>query len=137
MAKSQKLFLAVTLLALLALGFAGYFYYQLRTLKQDPQAVNQEDVAELVAKVSALIVLPLNEIPTIATVADPEALKDQPFFLNAEKGDKVLIFTEAKKAVLYSVTLNKVLNIAPLNIGEKTAKSTEIPEVTPPTVKKK
>jgi hypothetical protein len=110
--------------AIVALALSGYFYYQWNTLKKNPQAIAQKEVKDLVARVASVTVLPEGETPTIATVTDLAALKDQPFFASAQKGDKVLIYAQAKKAILYSPTLNKVLNIAPLNIGNGTAKST-------------
>jgi hypothetical protein len=105
-------------IAIISLALAGYFYYQLYSFKQNPQAQTQEETADLVSAVSQLVVLPEGETPTIATVSDPEALKDQPFFTQAQQGDKVLIYAQAKKAILYSVTLNKILDVAPLNIGD-------------------
>lgn len=133
MFKSKKLSIATIVIALLALALAGYFYYQLSLVKQNPQVVAQEETADLVAKVSKLVALPEGETPTIATVADPEALKDQAFFALAQKGDKVLIYAQAKKAILYSVTMNKILEIAPLNIGDKTATPAKTPSVVKPT----
>src|SRR3989344_6249733 len=108
----------IPLVALAAIVVAGYFYNQVRILKQDQQVLAQQEVEALVAKVGRLIVLPEGETPTVATVADPEALKSQVFFAKAVKGDKVLIYTTAKKAILYSVGMNKILEVAPLNIGE-------------------
>ncbi len=116
-------------IAVIAIVLAGLFYWQLRALKQDPQAQAVKETAGLVAKVSQLIVLPTGETPTVATVSDPAALKDQAFFAKAEKGDKVLIYTSAKKAILYSVLKNKILDVAPLNIGN--AASTKAPAVAP------
>jgi hypothetical protein len=115
--KSMSSKIAV-IIAILALGAAGYFYYQLYKMKQDPNAVARKEVMALVEKVSKLVVLPEGEVPTVATVSDPEALKDQVFFSSAKQGDKVLIYAEAKKAVLYSVEMNKILEVAPLNIGQ-------------------
>lgn len=114
----QKFFkVVVPLVALVAIVLAGYFYSQVKALKDNPQAVAQQEVAQLVAKVGKLVVLPTDESPTVATVTDPEALRDQPFFANAQTGDKVLIYAQARKAILYSVTLNKIIDVAPLNIG--------------------
>jgi hypothetical protein len=109
--------LGLSVLAIIGLALAGYFYSQVRTLKQNPQAISQKEVSDLVYKVGKLVFLPEGEVPTIATVSDPEALKDQPFFTKSQKGDKVLIYAQAKKAILYSVVNNKIIDVAPLNIG--------------------
>lgn len=106
------------LVFVLAVGSSGYFYLQLKELKNNPQAVAKKEAEALVAKVSRLILLPEGETPTVATVSDPEVLKKQEFFAKAQIGDKVLIFTTAKKAFLYSVTMDKILEVAPLNIGD-------------------
>lgn len=110
------------LLVLSTLVSASYFSQnqatkeELAQLKSNPQAVAQSETKNLVAKVSTLVELP-NEQPTVATVTDVSKLKSQPFFSKAQNGDKVLIYTKAKKAYLYSVSLNKILEIAPVNIG--------------------
>ncbi len=107
-----------------AAGLATYFYKravycakQFDELKENPQKFVQEEIKNLIAKVGKLVVLPEGEQPTIATVNDPEALKNQPFFANAKKGDKVLIYTNAKKAILYDPVNNKIVEIAPISIG--------------------
>lgn len=112
------------LIALAAILAAGYFYNEVRLLKQDPQVVAQKEVTDLVAKVGRLVVLPADEVPTVATVSDPEALKDQAFFATSVVGDKVLIYTQAKKAFLYSVAMDKIIEVAPLNIGTQKAATT-------------
>ncbi|OGI93951.1 hypothetical protein A3A03_03740 [Candidatus Nomurabacteria bacterium RIFCSPLOWO2_01_FULL_40_18] len=121
----------IPLVAIVAIIAAGYFYNQTRLLKQNPQAAAQQESVALIAKISKLILLPSGETPTIATVSDPEALKDQAFFKNAQKGDKVLIYTTAKKAILYSVTLNKILDVAPLNIGGQESATPRATTTTP------
>lgn len=113
---SKVLKIAVPVIAVVAICAAGYFYWQMHLLKQNPQVVAQRETAQIIAKVSKLIVLPFGETPTIAVVADPAALKDQPFFASAKKGDQVLIYAQSKKAILYSVILNKIIDVAPLNI---------------------
>ena len=112
---------AITVLVLLVIIFgasAYYFFTKYYELKNNPQAATQEEVAALVAEVGDLILLPKDEQPTVATVADPEALKDQAFFANAQKDDKVLIYARAQKAILYSPARHQVIEVAPVNIGE-------------------
>ncbi|MBI2552808.1 hypothetical protein HYW17_05945 [Candidatus Uhrbacteria bacterium] len=96
---------------------AFYFYNQYTAIKDNPQRVAQADAKALVTKLGRLIVLPEGEEPTVATVSDPEALKDQPFFANAQKGFRVFIYTNAKKAILYDPVANKIVEVAPINIG--------------------
>jgi len=102
---------------LIALGIAGYFYWQTLELRKNPQQNAQKEAQELVDKISKLILLPEGETPTIATVSDPEKLKEQAFFAKAQKDDKVLIYTNAKKAILYNPTSNKIIEVAPISIG--------------------
>ena len=102
---------------LVAVGFAGYFWYEASALKKNPQRAAQDETRKLLASVADLIVLPEGEAPTIATVSDPEKLKDQPFFAKAKRGDKVLIYTNSRKAILYDQENNRIVEVAPINIG--------------------
>lgn len=129
-----------TVVAIIAILLAGYFYYQLYKIKQNPNAQTEQAVKNLVTKVGRLAILPNDETPEVVTVLDPEALKEQVFFKNAVKGDKVLIYTQANKAYLYSVLDDKIINIAPLNIGAsntKTQVQTQTPDTTSETTNKK
>lgn len=107
----------LAVLLVIATGSAAYFYQQLAGLKTNPQKIAQEEAADLVNRLGKLIVLPEGEQPTIATVNDLGPLKSQPFFTKAKLGDKVFIFTQAKKAILYDSVNNRIVEIAPLNIG--------------------
>lgn len=72
------------------------------------------DPARIISEVGKLVVLPADETPTIATVSDLAPLKGQPFFADAEMGDKVLIFQKAKKAILYRPSTKKIIIVAPI-----------------------
>ena len=117
----SPLVLILLLVAVVSTALAAYFYQQANALKQNPQSQAQKEAQELVSRVSQLIVLPEGEVPTIATVQDPEVLKEQPFFARAKKGDKVLIYTNARKAILYDPDNNKIVEVAPVNIGNPQA----------------
>jgi hypothetical protein len=111
-----RIFITVCVLALV--GLAGYFYNQYRIAQKrlnNPQQAVADDVKALTATVGKLIVLPAED-PTVATVADVDKLKNQRFFTNALNGDKVLIFNNAKKAILYRPSINKIVEIMPINI---------------------
>lgn len=123
-----KLIIAVIIVALLVLAGVGYSVYQKGQQQQSAnlsadaaQRVAREEVRKLVAEVGKLIDLPPGEDPTVATVTDVTKLKDQPFFQKAKNGDKVLIYTQARKAYLYDPAAKKIIDVAPINIGTGSA----------------
>lgn len=123
---NQKVMTVVFVALLIAsTATAGYFYRKYSVLKKDPNKVAQDEIAKTVAAVGKLIVLPTGEQPTLATVSEPDKLRDQAFFANAKQGDKVLIYTNAKKAILYNPTLNKIVEVAPINIGPAAGTTTQ------------
>lgn len=93
-----------------------YFWSEARGLKKSPGEIEAQEIADTVLEVSKIMLLPKDENPTLATVSDPEKLKDQPFFKNAEVGHKVLIYTQAQKAILYDPVRNLIIEVAPINI---------------------
>lgn len=108
----------LVVLLLASVASAVYLFRQVQQLRQDPQKMAQAEVQTLLAEVGQVIVLPEGETPTVATVSDPEQLKTQAFFANATKGDKVLLYTTAKKAILYNPDSKKIVEVAPINIGD-------------------
>jgi hypothetical protein len=90
--------------------------------QQEAQKAAQKEAEALVLAVGKLMVLP-DEQPVIATVADPTQLEDQPFFKNAAKGDKVLIYNAARKAILYRPDTNLIIDVAPLNVAPSASSS--------------
>lgn len=123
--RSKLLTLKVIVIALLVVGLVaagGTLYLKYSNLQKenqrltDPQEAAKEQTKQLKQDVGKLLDLP-NEDPTIATVTDAAKLRNQAFFSKAENGDKVLIFTQAKKAVLYRPSTKKIIEVAPINIG--------------------
>lgn len=110
----KTLIAAMALLLVGALGAAGYFYNKAYGSKNADPA---KEAAAVVERVGKLMILPTDETPTIATVSDPAKLRDQKFFTNAKEGDKVLIYTHAGKAILYDPAANKIVEVAPINLG--------------------
>lgn len=113
------------LLTFLAVVFAATTYYfytqtvrltaQLTEVRQSPGKFARAETEELVLRVGSLIELPAGEIPTVATVADPEKLRPQAFFAQAKVGDRVLIYTNARRAILYDPVSHKILEVAPVS----------------------
>ncbi len=104
-------------------GAAYYFYSQWKKATTVPS--QQEEMESVRSIISNYMELPQGENPTIATVVDKQKLADQPFFTHAENGDKVLIYTNARKAILYRPTTKKVVEVAPIYFDETAAGEAE------------
>ncbi|HSW97660.1 MAG TPA: hypothetical protein VLF89_07595 [Candidatus Saccharimonadales bacterium] len=108
----------------------GIMQYRQMHTKQNSVLAAQTEVDTLIGQVGKLIELP-KEIPTVATVSDVKKLQDQPFFTNAKNGDKVLIFVQAKEAVLYRPSENKIIKVSPVNTQSTPTPSNAAPTETP------
>lgn len=115
--------IAVGTVVILIVLVGGFILYK-NNQGQAPvanQAAAQEEIKKIVGEVGKLIDLPFGEDPTVATITDIEKLKDQSFFQKGKNGDKVLIYSWAKKAILYDPVAKKVVDIAPINVGSPSA----------------
>jgi len=129
---SKKIVISIIIIIAFAIATlpAYYFYNKYQKAQQlvnNPSLATQKEVKILVEKVGKLIELPTNETPTVATVSDKEKLKDQIFFAKAANGDKVLIFTQSGKAILYRPSVNKIIEVAPVNMGQAQLVATPSP----------
>jgi len=115
--KASPLVLLILIVAIAAAVFFYSKYHDTQNKLKHPDVVAKAETAALVAKVGKLVDLPTGEQPTVATVSDVSKLSNQTFFAGAKNGDKVLIYTTAKKAILYRPSTDKIINYAPLNIN--------------------
>lgn len=72
--------------------------------------------AQIIEAVGKMTILPQGEDPVLGTVQDPTLLKDQPFFTYAERGDKVLIYQRARRAILYRPSSGKIIETMPFEV---------------------
>lgn len=111
-------------ISVVSLGAAVFFYMEYR------QAINgkdpkQDEVAAMVGKIGKLMELPTGEMPTLATVADKEKLSEQSFFKGAENGDKILIYPESGRAILYRPSIGKIVDVTAIRVQNE-ASSEEV-----------
>jgi hypothetical protein len=90
----------------------------------------KDDSAQVIRELKQIFpyLLP-SEPPTVATVADISKLSGQEFFRNAQNGDKVLVFSVAKVAIIYRRGQRAIINFGPTT-SQTAAAAT--PLVTPP-----
>lgn len=104
------------IILLVALGSGVYYFFQYQKAERrlvNPDTAAKEETRELLAAVGKVMLLP-NEEPTVATISDKDKLSDQPFFAESQNGDRVILFPQAKKAVLWRPSTHMVINVAPI-----------------------
>lgn len=111
-------------LCLCAVGVAGYFYYQYKHVAAGP-ANETVEITKLTDEIGSVMILPQDEVPTLATVTDTEKLADQPFFQKAQNGDKVLIYTNTGRAILYRPSTKpnekgRIVDVTTINVNTPT-----------------
>lgn len=118
----------VIVVALLAVaGWYSYDYYRSH-YGTDQQKADYE-VQKVVSVVSKLMVLPTDETPVLATISDVASLsKQQNFFVGAANGDKLLIYQKALKAIIWSPSSGKLVNVGPV-VYDQNANKTVSPAV--------
>lgn len=118
--KFRRFVIIFTVIMLIGgVAISAYYFNKYRAAKADPNVEAQRETKKLVAAVGKLMELPVDEVPTAATIADKNKLKDQPFFAKAENGDKLLAYTKSMQAILYRPSTNKIINVAPITIGQQ------------------
>lgn len=95
---------------------AGYFAKSYYDLKANPSQASLDESRRLRDAVGKLYALP-DEEPVIGKIQDKDKLKDQTFFKNAKNGDDLLIYQEAKLAIIYRASENKLINVGPVSIN--------------------
>ncbi len=100
----------IIVVILAAVGF--YIFGVTRENAQIPNTANLEvaQVQQLIDNVSKLMDIPEKEAPIMAIVSEAANLKSQPFFKNAQDGDRVMIFKSTKQAILYRASDNKIIS---------------------------
>lgn len=94
-------------------------------LLKGPEILKKEE-EEFVASVGQKISLPSDEKPTVASVKDLDKLAGQAFFKDAKEDDKVLIYTNAKKVILYRPSEERVVEVGSINITSNDKKEGEV-----------
>lgn len=95
---------------LLIVGF-GALYLRDKNILLNKQKIVTQEVDKLLADVSNLVALPIDEEPTIFTVMNVDILKqrDPEFYKNVAVGDKIIIYTT--RAIIYRPISGEVINV--------------------------
>lgn len=108
---------------LVALVYVGNKYWGSMSAK-DIEKQNQT----LISEISKIMILPAEQNPLFYEITDPSALVAvQPFFTGSEKGDKLVVFPQSGKALIYSTTRHVIVNAGPIQFDSQTQAQTKQP----------
>lgn len=89
--------------------------------------ITEREAQKVKAEVAKLINLPQEE-PVMALVTNADQLiAEQPFYQGVTNGDVLIIYPQARKAVLFNPRTNKLVNVGPVNVGEASASGKKEP----------
>jgi len=78
-----------------------------------------KDDQAIIEAVNILVYIPTSVKPTIATISDKEQINGDQFLSKAEIGDKLLIYSTVGKGILYRPSINKIIDIIPVESNNK------------------
>ena len=112
----------------------SYGFYELGryvVYQENPGLAGQQQADAILQKVGRLIELPANETPTMVTVTDAASVKQtQPFLANAENGDVLIIYANARTAILYRPSEDKLIAVGPVTQQAASQSTTVVPSST-------
>src|SRR5262245_20260942 len=112
----SRIIWVLSVLMVIAVIGGLFVYWQYRkTLDKNPEAEQQRWTSEL----GSVMIMP-TEKPMITTVLDKTKLNNKTLSEQAQNGDRLYIFSRAKRVVLYRPTLKKVVNILIIQTNPKT-----------------
>lgn len=106
----KKLIVALVLIVAVILGYRWYDVYTAIAFRD----AGQREAARIAYSISSKVDLPQGEDPALATVADKSKINRGGVLAGAENGDKVLLYYQSGRAVLYRPSAGKVVAIGPI-----------------------
>jgi len=104
----RKAAIVLATILVLFIGFITFRHIQAGQGSNNSQQHTAE-VQKVIAETGKLVLLPSGQVPTVAIIKDASELRNQSFFANAQDGDYVLVYSQAKKAILYRPSINRVI----------------------------
>lgn len=118
--KSNKKLIALIASIIVVVGLVAVIVFQQITINS--KTTEEEEARNIQNQLSKLMILPKEEA-LVSEIKNVNEIKDQAFFSKAENGDKVLIFVQDAKIVIYRDCDNKIVNVGPI-VDDRTAETT-------------
>lgn len=109
---------ALAILLFLLLASSLLMWQKLQDVQAKVPMDPEAELASVVGAVGKLLVLPQDEKPRLLTLTDTElsAVSGQTFFKNALAGDKLLIYQNNSKAVIWRPETGRIIEASIINL---------------------
>ena len=92
---------------------------ELKYARSQIQSNPQNQIAEALYTLGNIMTLPQGEQPTVMVISNAsEAIAQQQFYSGAVDGDIVLVYPKAEKAIVWSPSRHKIVNVGGVKIEE-------------------
>ncbi len=113
----KKVSLIILIVLVLAAVVLGVLRRQSVNWNDDKLTAAEQRI--LVQKIGALIALPDEQQPVFALVTDAEKLRtEQAFYAGVQNGDVLLVLPTSRKAIIYSPSADKLVNVGPFVVNQ-------------------
>lgn len=114
-----------TFLGIVVIGGGGYFLYTKVVVGWIQQYQAAQETKTIIKDVGEVVLLPYDDTPQVATIANAEQLKqgDQ-FFASAKNGDVALFYKTSGTIVLFDLKNHKLLNMGTIATSSASASET-------------
>jgi hypothetical protein len=97
-----------------------------------PLSITDDQIRQILTRISASIKIPTDERPKIEVVKNPESLKRQPFFAAVQANDLVVLFQKSRQVVLFRPGTGEVVSSGTVQEGAPEASSSAHPALIVP-----
>jgi hypothetical protein len=105
---SSRAIIAVCLLFIFATSIVVW-------MKMHAKQQNMNDITVVKTRIGKLYLLPTNEQPALATVTNSKKLSSS-FAGKVQNGDKILIYQDNSKAIVWRPSIDKIVDVEPVSI---------------------
>jgi len=116
----MPIFVGILAAIVIVAGLFGYLMGHGAQKQSYENTTSQAQPTTLLAEIDKVYKLPTTEHPTVVTIKDEDKLKDQQFFKDAKNGDQLVMYSNAKLALIYRQAEHKLVNVGPINYHDST-----------------
>ncbi len=108
------------LIVIILVIIAGGVYYWMqpdKIVNKSNSDISTVEAQAVLEKLQRHIILPVDEVPKIVQIDDPiQAVQTQPFLAGVQKGDLLIVYVKAQKAIVYSPSRDIIVNVGPISV---------------------